>query len=1127
MTELYPFRHAAAPVRSISLFKNSTVLILFCAMMMSFSFSSRACSPLAVPNMLNMTMLDGNLLLDWESVNQWSCPGYSVEIEISCNGVPFAGTGPYFLSPSLTKTAQPQAYPQQTLSLSGLCPGTVYQFRARERDQFAFSPWSSTFTFTTPGVFVPPTLNLTASNNIICPPQSSTLNATIVNPCGGGPYSYAWSPATGLSNANTANPVASPTISTTYSVVVTGGQFGCWTVSGTLPVLTGLDPPAVGTASASPPIICAGNSTTLILSSFTGNIQWQSGPSGSGPWANVAGGLTNSFVTAPLTSGSCFRAILSSCTGTIFSNPFCVNVNQVPVLVPTVLQIGCTNTVATANMGNPGSSGAPVTVSWSPAPVSTGAQSTTANYIMPGVVTVTASFPDGCIASASLTILPTPPLPNFTITNVTGSPSITCTYPTISLTATHNYTYGPVNYFWSSSSYTASTQMISIGNAGTYTCSLTDPNTNCTITHTIPVYLNNSLPQSSVAPVNQSVPCGPGVVATATGIAISPTTNVTHQWYAPGSPVPITSGGQVSIFNPVVVGSNGTNTFVLVNNINGCSISKTVQVTSTGGIYPTFSLTSVQNFSIGCTTTSLTNITIAGAQAGGGGVVSYTILPPNYSGGLSYGTSSLSTYTVNTPGTYTVIVKDPSNLCETRLPVSIIQNTFAPHVAASAISLTLSCDVPSVTLLGSSANSSLGPVDFRWSFQNAGNPNVVNNSTIAVNINTATALTSSIINTFTLTVRDENNACTASTVTTLWQNIRPPLPAIAYSQPSITCITGSINLTNFSSTGILPNTFFISQPITGLQWDGPSPQEPKTNSSTYLAYVPGTYTMTIKDMNNGCTAKTSSFVPDGRVYPVISVPKTYSLDCGSNSLTITAVFIPTTGLLYKWNTVPGASVGSLTNAVLFTSSPGEYQIVATNQVNGCSSYSLVDVVNGELTAGFEADVQSGFAPLTVNFTNTSYSSLSSASITSVWSYGNGATKTTTSNVVTSAVYSAPGTYSVTMFAVKGSCLDTVQQVIVVDIAPKLEVPNVFTPNGDNSNDVFFVRSASLIEISAGIFDRWGNKIYELSTNTGNIAWDGKNQAGKEVPDGTYFYIIKAKGRDGQMYDTKGTVSLYR
>jgi gliding motility-associated-like protein len=60
-----------------------------------------------------------------------------------------------------------------------------------------------------------------------------------------------------------------------------------------------------------------------------------------------------------------------------------------------------------------------------------------------------------------------------------------------------------------------------------------------------------------------------------------------------------------------------------------------------------------------------------------------------------------------------------------------------------------------------------------------------------------------------------------------------------------------------------------------------------------------------------------------------------------------------------------------------------------------------------------------------------------------------------------------------------------------------------------------------------IFDRWGNRVYEVTSETGNFAWDGKNLQGKDCADGTYFYVITAKGKDEVEYEQKGNVSLYR
>lgn len=99
--------------------------------------------------------------------------------------------------------------------------------------------------------------------------------------------------------------------------------------------------------------------------------------------------------------------------------------------------------------------------------------------------------------------------------------------------------------------------------------------------------------------------------------------------------------------------------------------------------------------------------------------------------------------------------------------------------------------------------------------------------------------------------------------------------------------------------------------------------------------------------------------------------------------------------------------------------------------------------------------------------------------------------------------------------------------IKVELPSELTVPNVFTPNGDNVNDFFNLKATNLTELTLQIFDRWGHLVYDLTTDKGNIDWDGKNQYGKECAEGTYFYIIKATGKDGVSYDKNGTVSLFR
>lgn len=96
-------------------------------------------------------------------------------------------------------------------------------------------------------------------------------------------------------------------------------------------------------------------------------------------------------------------------------------------------------------------------------------------------------------------------------------------------------------------------------------------------------------------------------------------------------------------------------------------------------------------------------------------------------------------------------------------------------------------------------------------------------------------------------------------------------------------------------------------------------------------------------------------------------------------------------------------------------------------------------------------------------------------------------------------------------------------------------PDVFTPNGDGHNDVFipeFINGKveptsnvvqGIIELEGKIFNRWGNMIYQWN---GENWWDGKYN-GKDVAEGTYFYVITAKGTDGVNYNKKGSVALIR
>ena len=92
--------------------------------------------------------------------------------------------------------------------------------------------------------------------------------------------------------------------------------------------------------------------------------------------------------------------------------------------------------------------------------------------------------------------------------------------------------------------------------------------------------------------------------------------------------------------------------------------------------------------------------------------------------------------------------------------------------------------------------------------------------------------------------------------------------------------------------------------------------------------------------------------------------------------------------------------------------------------------------------------------------------------------------------------------------------------------PELEIPNIFTPNGDGINDNWTFRVPKEIKlISCTIFDRWGEKIYQNRGNT-PINWDGKYKAGS-VLSGVYVYIIEFVDSKGENKAIAGDVTVVR
>ena len=93
------------------------------------------------------------------------------------------------------------------------------------------------------------------------------------------------------------------------------------------------------------------------------------------------------------------------------------------------------------------------------------------------------------------------------------------------------------------------------------------------------------------------------------------------------------------------------------------------------------------------------------------------------------------------------------------------------------------------------------------------------------------------------------------------------------------------------------------------------------------------------------------------------------------------------------------------------------------------------------------------------------------------------------------------------------------------------IPNVFSPNGDDQNDVFFVlggRDVALVEIMQ-VFDRWGSLVFNANNvppNDRQYGWTG-NAHGLQMDSGVFVYRIRIRFVNGRTMEFTGGVTLVR
>ncbi|MDQ3191138.1 MAG: gliding motility-associated C-terminal domain-containing protein [Bacteroidota bacterium] len=293
-----------------------------------------------------------------------------------------------------------------------------------------------------------------------------------------------------------------------------------------------------------------------------------------------------------------------------------------------------------------------------------------------------------------------------------------------------------------------------------------------------------------------------------------------------------------------------------------------------------------------------------------------------------------------------------------------------------------------------------------------------------------------------------------------------------------------------------------------------------TNDSIIIVNpVQGVNIYYVKASIMGCEKRDSVLI----INDYVKIQANTQLICvGDSAFLIASNLVSGQQLTYSWNPLTNIISGANSSTALVSPGQTASYIVTAESAFGCKDSAVATVNVSSL------DSQSVIATVSQDTIAVGNSvvlqALPSSGYNYNWSPLYGLNNSQVSSPVATPYIST--TYSVTVSDGLCSYNDSIT-VFVFEIIcedPNIFVPNAFTPNDDNQNDILYVRGKFIDELYFTVYNRWGEKVFETTDLA--IGWDGVYKGMKADP-GVFVYYLTAKCLDGQEYFKKGNVTLIR
>lgn len=576
--------------------------------------------------------------------------------------------------------------------------------------------------------------------------------------------------------------------------------------------------------------------------------------------------------------------------------------------------------------------------------------------------------------------------------------ALDCTAPTLSLNGTASDAGSAFATFWTTLDgnivFDTNSLTPTIDKAGNYTLWVTNLANGCTSSSTVQVLNDANAPLAAIVPP-ETLTCNT-LQTILNGETSTQGPNFNFVWSGPGF-----IGGQNTL--QPTINTPGVYTLEITSSANGCTDTDTILVTQdiTAPIALAGNDAEINCFNPTAILGSISN------PAGSEFTFLWTTLGGNFTSPTNVPIAS-----INTPGTYQLLITNITNGCMDSDDVIVVGDFLEPTVDAGP-GFELTCVQTVTTLQG--LGSTGAHITYLWTTSDGFIQNGANTLNPTVNAD----------GTYNLLISNILNGCTSTDQVIVSQSADVPHATIAPA-PTLTCSLNSINLNAIGSSVNPSISYFWSATNGGNISYG-------STSLTPTIDAPGVYTLQIFDSANNCSSTATVIVVENIISPIVDAGNDNTLTCTVLNLSLTASlqYSASPNVAYSWTTSDGIILSGGNTPTPTIAAAGIYSVQVTDPLNGCSATDalevLADIIPPVVGIAVPPILNCDLAQTTLD-----------ASASSVGTHFNYQWSTTNGNIlsgtnVLNAEINQEGTYSLLISNTLNGCTNAATVLVLEDI----------------------------------------------------------------------------------------------